>query len=117
MKTEEMARFRSVLGEQQEHVRRQLTDLGANPDEDTIEAVGFDFGFADSAQSTAERAKVLATVESLRAELHDIVTAIARIDKGSYGSCERCEAPISPERLEALPRSRLCVACKQKERV
>lgn len=28
--------------------------------------------------------------------------------------CERCKAEIPPERLEAVPASRLCVACSQK---
>lgn len=28
--------------------------------------------------------------------------------------CERCKSPIPPERVEAVPQSRLCVACSQK---
>lgn len=29
-------------------------------------------------------------------------------------ACERCKKMIPPERLEAVPQSRLCVACSQK---
>lgn len=114
METLDLDRFRAVLDEQRAHVRAQLVDLGANPDEDTLEGVDFDYGFADSAQSTAERAKVLAQIETLRMELHDIDAALGRIDKGTYGICESCGQPIAPERLEALPRASLCLACKQK---
>jgi RNA polymerase-binding transcription factor len=41
--------------------------------------------------------------------------ALSKIDKGTYGTCERCGNPIGPERLEAIPYARLCVSCKQKE--
>jgi RNA polymerase-binding transcription factor DksA len=41
----------------------------------------------------------------------DIEQALGRLDNGTYGSCERCEAPIPLERLEAIPHARECVAC------
>ncbi|HEX9713284.1 MAG TPA: TraR/DksA C4-type zinc finger protein [Actinomycetota bacterium] len=104
-----------MLDELRGELRSQLGDLGANPDEDSIEGGDLDFGFADSAQSTAERGKVLALVERLREQLAAVDHALDRMDRGSYGVCERCGQPISPERLEALPYSTLCVSCKQKE--
>lgn len=115
METAELDRFRSALDELRADLRRQLTDLGADPDEEALEGGDLDFGFADSAQSTAERGKVLALVERLRDQLHDVDHALARMEKGEYGTCERCGQPIGPERLEALPYSTLCVTCKQKQ--
>ncbi len=41
--------------------------------------------------------------------------ALARIEDGSYGTCEACEQPIGKLRLQAFPRATLCVACKQKQ--
>jgi RNA polymerase-binding transcription factor DksA len=41
--------------------------------------------------------------------------ALSKIEKGTYGICERCGNPITPERLEAIPYARLCMSCKQKE--
>jgi DnaK suppressor protein len=116
MEAAELTRFRELLDEQRESLRRQLIDMGADPDAETVEGLEFDFGFADSAQSTAERNKVLAVIERLRENLRDIEAALAKIEKGTYGICERCGEPISPERLEAIPHARLCVRCKQKER-
>lgn len=115
METAELTRFQQLLEEQKEALRRQLMDMGADPDADSLEGLDFDFGFADSAQSTAERNKVLAVVERLRENLHDVDIALSKISKGTYGICERCGNPISPERLEAIPYARLDVGCKQKE--
>lgn len=107
-------RASAALDELRDDLRQQLIDLGANPDEDAMEAGGLDFGFADSAQSTAERGKVLALVERLREQLRDVEHARGKFVDGTYGVCENCGNPITPERLEALPYSRLCVSCKQK---
>ncbi|HEV2244099.1 MAG TPA: TraR/DksA C4-type zinc finger protein, partial [Streptosporangiaceae bacterium] len=41
--------------------------------------------------------------------------ALARIDAGTYGTCESCGEPIGKERLQAFPRAVLCVSCKQRE--
>ncbi|MEW6741978.1 MAG: TraR/DksA C4-type zinc finger protein [Planctomycetota bacterium] len=48
--------------------------------------------------------------ETLRA-IHD---ALARIEKGTYGACEECRAPIPLARLEAIPYARFCVECQRK---
>jgi RNA polymerase-binding transcription factor len=115
METTQLTHYKELLDEQREALRKQLQDIGADPDADSLEGLDFDFGFADSAQSTAERNKVLAVVERLRENLHDVDLALSKIEKGSYGTCERCGDPISPERLEAIPYARLDVKCKQKE--
>lgn len=115
METTELDRFRTALEELRADLRQQLGDLGANPDEDSLEGVDFDFGFADSAQSTAERGKVLALVDRLRDQLASVERAMGKLEDGTYGTCDRCGQTIGRERLEALPYSTLCVSCKQKE--
>lgn len=114
METTELTKYRTALEALREDLRQQLTDLGASPDEDTLESGVFDHGFADSAQSTAERGKVLALVERLREQLAEVRHALQKIDEGTYGVCERCGNAIAPERLEAIPYATLCVGCKQK---
>lgn len=37
--------------------------------------------------------------------------AIDRLDAGQYGTCEACELPIEPERLQAVPQATLCAEC------
>lgn len=55
------------------------------------------------------------TLEELDAgavvELHDIDHALARLDTGQYGVCERCRRAIAPERLELLPFAATCATC------
>jgi RNA polymerase-binding transcription factor DksA len=103
--------IRTKLEAERTSVEHQLREHGAEVG-GGIE-VGFDGGFADSGHRTAERAEVLALVEGLLAHRNDVVAALARIDAGTFGSCERCGNPIPPERLEAIPTATLCVACKQ----
>ncbi|MGH2829239.1 MAG: TraR/DksA family transcriptional regulator [Actinomycetota bacterium] len=112
METVELEKFRKLLQEERNDARHQLTEHGADPDADSFEGMDFDFGFADSAQSTAERNRVLAVIEGLRERLVDIESAIGKLDRGTFGLCERCGKPIAPERLEALPHTRLCAQCK-----
>jgi RNA polymerase-binding transcription factor DksA len=45
--------------------------------------------------------------------IHATKAALAAIDEGGYGVCVGCGAPIPYERLEALPRTRTCVACPE----
>lgn len=104
---------RSKLTEEERAVREELTDLGFGT-EGQVD-VTFDEGFADAAQTTSERARILSIAEGLRQRLEDIRGAMARIERGTYGTCEGCGKPIAPERLEAIPTARLCISCKQKQ--
>jgi len=47
-----------------------------------------------------------------RGKLEAIDEALARVDDGTYGLCEDCEAEIAEGRLQALPFTRLCVTCQ-----
>ena len=55
----------------------------------------------------------LAEIGASRAQeaIVEIERALARMDMGSYGSCEACAAPIAHERLDAIPHARHCVTC------
>ena len=52
-------------------------------------------------------------VRALRSNLHDVDRALAKMDAGTYGTCERCGNPITEERLEAIPWALLCIDCKK----
>lgn len=44
-----------------------------------------------------------------RGQLLEIESALARIEKGTYGYCEETEEPIEIERLRAIPWTRLSI--------
>lgn len=115
MDTEALAGLRRALEAERASLRQQLADHGADPDDPTSLGLDFEGGFADSAQTTAERARLLSLIEGLRQTLADVQHALEKIEREEgYGVCERCGKDIPMERLEALPWARLCIECKQK---
>src|SRR5512139_1962706 len=47
--------------------------------------------------------------------LQAIEEALWRIEKGTYGICRDCGEPIATVRLKAIPWTRVCIACKEKQ--
>ncbi|HZR26144.1 MAG TPA: TraR/DksA family transcriptional regulator [Vicinamibacterales bacterium] len=47
--------------------------------------------------------------------LQAIEEALWRIEKGTYGACRDCGEPISAARLNAIPWTRVCITCKEKQ--
>jgi RNA polymerase-binding transcription factor DksA len=58
-----------------------------------------------------ERSQLSALISQAERHLADVHHALASVEAGTYGVCERCGRPIPPERLEARPVARTCVAC------
>ena len=50
--------------------------------------------------------------ENERTKLRLVEEALAKIEEGLYGVCERCEGGIPPKRLDLLPFTRYCVQCQ-----
>ena len=47
--------------------------------------------------------------------LQAIEEALWRIEKGTYGVCRDCGEPIAEARLVAIPWTRVCITCKEKQ--
>jgi DnaK suppressor protein len=47
--------------------------------------------------------------------LQAIEEALARMEKGTYGVCRDCGEPIARPRLNAIPWTRSCISCKEKQ--
>ncbi|MBI4941384.1 MAG: TraR/DksA C4-type zinc finger protein [Actinobacteria bacterium] len=58
-----------------------------------------------------EREQVTALLDRARRSRAALEQALARLDDGRYGVCERCGGPIAPARLEARPEAATCIAC------
>jgi RNA polymerase-binding protein DksA len=59
-----------------------------------------------------EREKNVALVSQLERKREDVEAALRLIEKGKYGSCERCGKEIPTERLDVRPDATLCVQCQ-----
>lgn len=64
------------------------------------------------AVGTLEQGVTAATASLRSNELREIENALRRLAGGTYGECEACGEPISPNRLKALPWARYCLSCQ-----
>jgi DnaK suppressor protein len=101
--------LRASLEQERSDLRARLGEMGMLSGGES-----FDANFADSSQVTAERGEVEALAGNLRESLNDVEAALVKLDNGTFGTCEGCGQPISPDRLEAKPAARLCMDCASK---
>ena len=47
--------------------------------------------------------------------LQAIDEALARIEKGTFGVCRDCGEEIAAARMNAIPWTRVCITCKEKQ--
>jgi len=90
------------------------SSFGTNQTDLTGE-MGFDEEYADAGTATFERERDLSLVNNLRDLMERIDKALAKIEDGTYGLCDRCGKPIEKLRLKALPYANLCIKDKQAE--
>jgi len=69
----------------------------------------------EETDETEEAINNESTKELLKTRLRAVEDALEKIEKGTYGICENCNAPLSAEMIEIDPESRLCRECKQNE--
>ena len=67
---------------------------------------------SDQATAEADQNFSMRIKEREQKLLKKIDEALDRMDKQTYGICERCEEDIPYERLKARPVTTLCIACK-----
>ena len=115
----ELQELRQRLLEERGNLQAQFSEIeqstfAANQSDLTGEA-GFDEEFADAGTATFERERDLSLVNNLRDLTERIDKALAKMDEGTYGLCDRCGKPIEKLRLKALPYANLCIKDKQAE--
>lgn len=71
---------------------------------------GMEADLADQADVTMSREGNAAILADLEARYDTIVSALARIEKKTYGKCEVCKKKIEEARLEADPAATTCIA-------
>lgn len=59
-----------------------------------------------------DREMYRALLTTLEKKLESVNAALRAIEKGRYGTCERCGNPIDPARLAAKPDATLCLDCQ-----
>lgn len=64
---------------------------------------------ADQTVAILQENGALISYERLKSQLLEIESALSRIENGSYGVCEETEEFIEPDRLLAIPWTRLSI--------
>ena len=88
---------------------------GVKPLPATIEVNSRQGDLADQASGNNEVHIQLKLKQTDAKILQAIEEALYRMEKGTYGICRDCGDPIAPARLQAIPWTRVCISCKQKQ--
>lgn len=60
---------------------------------------------------------VVAQIKDLEKHLESIHKAMVRIERKTYGQCQKCDSFIPLERLKIVPDASYCIECEKKLRV
>lgn len=92
--------------------RIRATLIRERDEREAAARVGLERGGADMvdvANEQSEHETLMTEISQEQAELTEVEAALERLRKGTYGVCEATGQPISPERLRAVPWTRLSI--------
>jgi DnaK suppressor protein len=69
---------------------------------------------ADLGSRNFEQGVDLTLLENEEQLMEEINAALARIERGTFGCCEKCRHEIAKERLQAVPYARYCIECSRR---
>lgn len=92
-----------------------LTEGGMKPLQTSMENNTRQGDLADQATGNNEVHIQLKLKQTDAKILQAIEEALWRMEKGIYGICRDCGEPIAPARLNAIPWTRVCIDCKEKQ--
>ena len=111
METKRLEFYKSLLNDQM----RELIEEASKTVNDMTITEGEFPDPTDRASWESDRNFLLRIRERERKLITKIREALARIEEGTFGICERCGDEISAKRLEARPVTTLCINCKQEQ--
>ena len=119
MDKKDYKKFQDRLLAEKAELEEELAKVGKR---DPQRAEGWDATSAEMEVDPADENEVADKLEelddnsgiasSLENELKEVEAALERIEKGTYGICEKCGKPIETERLEANPSARVSIKHK-----
>lgn len=68
---------------------------------------------SDEAQLAHDRDLAIRSLDRESGLQSDIRSALRRMDDGTYGVCQACDADISEKRLTAMPWAKYCIECQE----
>lgn len=105
----DLAAAERALREHKDEIERRLGRFAARPERGTNLSFGKRIG--DGTSEAIERLTTIGVGTQLEARLERVDRALAKLDEGTYGTCDACGAPIDPRRLARYPESTVCASC------
>ena len=102
-----MEPVRSTLLAKKAELEAQMAQLTA-PTGDRGE-ISFGKRIGEGTSMAVDRLSQVAVHDKLQLTMADVERALAKVEDGTYGTCDVCGRPIGEGRLEALPWATLCV--------
>jgi len=118
---EARAHFEKRLLEERRRALRELNQLGetfgASLTASDGDLTNYPFHMADQGTDTMEQEKNFLLASQEGRLLWNIDEALRRLYRSpeTFGRCESCGDTIAFERLDALPYTRTCISCKQRD--
>lgn len=104
--------FKKKLLTKKEELHRMVSkteQYGREADEESSQDV------ADKAASSYTKEFLFSHSSSERSIMQLVDEALARVDVGSFGVCVACGSAIQARRMEAVPWTRHCISCQEKQ--
>ncbi len=117
MNKRERKKFEKMLRELHEQkvtylaMLRELS-LSKTQREDSGDVSAFTSHPADISTESDEREKIATLISRETRVLKELEVALERVQTGSYGKCQACDATIPLARLKVVPFATLCVKCQ-----
>lgn len=109
----DVARYQDALLRKRAEI--QSAGLGVKPIQTTDGLSSRQGDLADQATGNNEVHVQLKLKQTDAKILQAIEEALWRIEQGSYGVCRDCGEPVAAARLNAIPWTRVCITCKEKQ--
>jgi len=112
---QEMEKLKKVLLEEKSKLEGDLSRIAVSTNkkegeyEPMIENIGTDR--EDNTTEVEQFADNLPVEMALEKKLQDIISALEKMEKGTYGICENCQEEIDTKRLAINPSARNCIKC------
>jgi RNA polymerase-binding transcription factor DksA len=112
----DLKKFRRLLDAEQQRIETELKRIDALDETggasgELSELADYDQHPGDQGTELFFREQDEAIESALKEELGQVQVAMRKLDDGTYGYCQRCEAEIPKERLEVLPAAGYCIRC------
>jgi RNA polymerase-binding transcription factor DksA len=119
MKQETKALLKQKLLEEKEALEKELTAFASKDKEMKgnwdARYPNRENGTMEEEADEAQEYDTLVSLEhSLELKLKDVNAALAKMEGGTYGICEKCGKEIEEKRLKAYPEAKLCMSCNNK---